>query len=592
MNMKPRIRASLSTLLILAGLTLAHSAYAPFAPLQCTGYEVSAEKPERPPSNESHPALANVAPAAAPQTPAEAVPVELQPYRVQLHIGFENAPEFGGDFRKFVLEGVREGLKRYIGEFWQCAVVEEDGRLFAGLPALKRLRIDSIARDVIPDDVDKVYLLSIQVSGASFSIAGREWDTLTRRLGAVAVDSVRGRREIPESLLAVVHDLFRPIAVVEPSKAGPLTLRARAGEFPPRDASWQPLPPGRIFETFYCFLNKDRVIERVQQVPFTYLASAEPAGRGVARATVSSGLRAPLTSRRRILPVALGINRRGPETRLTLVTRPPARKPLAGIEVEISAVAVAADEAKQKDKSNEEIVNASDGQEPVKLPRLVADRNGVVSIGAGASPSGAPVWLFVKSGQALLARVPYVPGVQSTDVLELPDDTLRLETEGDIALLQAKLVDAVARRAVLMAQVRNRAKANDWTATAELLQLLDEMRPATAFIDDVSAIRIPRLKTARTRRDRTTEARIEKLCDETTQLVKNYLDADKLKELREEIIDLQQIAANTAAAEADVKAEESKISRPDKKAIDGQKSDTATTIPSAAPAVPCGGPPP
>ena len=92
---------------------------------------------------------------------------------------------------------------------------------------------------------------------------------LSIALGPLAVNSVSDRNEISEALLGVMRDVFRPVAAVETSKSGVVTLRARGGELPPRDAGWLPLQPGRVFEVHYCYLNKDRVIERVQQVPFT-----------------------------------------------------------------------------------------------------------------------------------------------------------------------------------------------------------------------------------------------------------------------------------------------------------------------------------
>jgi hypothetical protein len=188
----------------------------------------------------------------------------------------------------------------------------------------------------------------------------------------------------------------------------------------------------------------------------------------------------------------------------------------------------------------------------------VADRNGQVTLNASLSATGRPVWLFVKSGQALLARVPIVPGAQSVETLELPDDTLRLETEGNIASLQAELVDTVARRAVLMSVARARAKAREWEAVAAILKQLDGMPKAPEFGVKINAIRVPALKTARARRDRTTEARIQKLCDELGELVTNYLDEEKTKELREELAEIRQLTADEATVEAQAKAAESK----------------------------------
>src|SRR5262249_8986761 len=159
----------------------------------------------------------------------------------------------------------------------------------------------------------------------------------------------------------------------------------------------------------------------------------------------------------------------------------------------------------------------------------------------------------VRSGQALLARVPFLPGIRERDLLELPDDSLRLETEGSVALLQAELVDTVARRAVLISLARSRAKTNGWTAVDDLPKQLDHMPRPPAFLGGLDAIRIPARQTARTRRDKTTELRIDRICDETAELVTNYLDEEKIKELREELAELRQVAQEQAKLEAEIK---------------------------------------
>src|SRR5262249_38589755 len=158
---------------------------------------------------------------------------------------------------------------------------------------------------------------------------------------------------------------------------------------------WLPLQEGRTFEIYYCFLNKDRAIERVQQVPFTYLTASDETGRGIAAGTLGSGLRAPLTARRRIQVLALGITERRPEPQLTLVTRPPARKPLAGVEVEVSPDPQLPEERRKKhDESDRPAPRAETDQSsakaegteavetpppaPQKFPRFVTDRSGLV----------------------------------------------------------------------------------------------------------------------------------------------------------------------------------------------------------------------
>jgi hypothetical protein len=541
------------------------------------------------------------APAREPSRPAPVIPHELQPYQVEIRVGFESDPRFDDEFRQSVFDGVREGLERYVGNLWRSTIVEERGRIFAGLAALRRLRVEDLPKDAAAGEVQKVYFLSVRSSGPGYRLAGREWDVITRQLGELAVRSVSGSGEISEGLLAVLREVFRPLAAVEISKSGTATLRARGGEFPPRDPAWLPLQAGRTFEIYYCFLNKDRAIERVQQVPFTYLTAGDETSRGVAAGMLASGLRAPLTARRRIQVLALGITHRRPETQLTLVTRPPARKPLGGVEVEVSSDRLTPEErrktAEQNDSrtagdQNGQAAEKGDGNKvlekqtpapaPEKRPRFVADRGGVVHLTASLAPSGNPVWLFVRSGQVLLARVPIVPGAQSSEVLELPDDTLRLEIEGSVSTLQAELVDAVARRAVLMAVARARAKAGQWEAMSEALKQLDEMPKAASFAANINAIRQPALKAARARRDRTTEERVKKLCDEALELVTNYLDEEKLKELKDEVNEMRQIAADEAAAEAKTKAGGDARGEPEP-AGGGKSKKKKASAPRAAP---------
>jgi len=515
------------------------------------------------------------------------VPIDRQSYGVMVQIGFDSSASSSAETRRAILEKVRDGMERYVGQSWEVEVNEEQGALFAGPRALARLRAETVGQYAFPEDVQKIYLLALEARGAGFAPSGREWDPLTGRLGPlVHRDPEYDPREIAEGLLALVHELFRPIVSVEQSRSSPPHVRARAGDFSPPDPSWQPMTPERIFEVFYCYLTPEKTIDRVQQVPWTYLGVGDDVDRGLAGFSVTSGLRSAIGPRRRVQTVALGITRRGTGTRLKLMTRPPSRQPLAGVEVEIDspplseggAGGVASDSIPGSETTETAASDSSPagnggpgdvdsdatplkkggsggvGSQAARVPsKLVADRNGVVELSAAAAPTGKPIWLNVRSGQALLARVPFVPGVHDEEVLELGDDTLRLDTEASIALLQAELVDTVARRAVLMSLSRSRANAGKFDEVDELLKELNEMRKAPSFERELNGIRIPAIKAARAARDRTAELRIEKLCTETSELVRNYLDEDKIKEVKEEIEEIRQAAADLAAAEAKFK---------------------------------------
>jgi hypothetical protein len=490
--------------------------------------------------------------------------IELEPYRVRVNIAFEDGPRFNAEFRRDLLRQVADGLERSVGEFWQAEVVEESGGTFAGSAALRRLTSEILVREPALAEVDKQYCLWVQSVGAGFHLEGREYDTATRNLGPLTAGSAADRSEIPLALLAALVRLFRPVATAEQPRTGPAVIRARGGSYSPPDSSWQPIQAEQIFEAYYSFRNQEQVVDRVQHVPWTYIVAGSSPKLGRSEATVISGLRSPLAARRnRVQTVALGVASRGSLSTLTLMTRPPARKRLAGLEVELSPVPHPQPNA-----------DKSEGDKPAaKNPRLVSDRNGVVPLSAEMAPDGRPVWLLVHSGQVLLARVPFLPGTQAAIVLELPDDSFRLETEGEIALVQAKLVDTVARRAVLISMAKSRAKAGEWDAVTGFLKDLEAMPKAGSFSSEINVIRLNSAKAARARRDPTSEQRIQKLCNETLELVTNYLDEEKLKELRDEINEMRQLKNDEAALEAGVKPE----TKP------GAKKKKARPSPAAAP---------
>lgn len=466
--------------------------------------------------------------------------LELQPYRVRVEVSFAVLPEIDVAFRQAVLNDLRDGIERSAASLWQFEIGEDHKARLAGIEPLRRLRAEQVATGYAVADLDKLYLLSIESVGGGFRIAGREWDAATAQLGPLQEQTFPERRDVANRCVKLLRALFCPVATVTQAKGGPVVLKARGGALTPHDASWHPLRKGALFEAYYRYFNKDQVVERIQQVPWTYL-TVEAVDLGTSNCTVTSGLRSAFSARRRrIDAVALEVTRQVAVTRLTLATRPPERRPLGGVEVEVAAES-------QPAPAETPAVGAA---QPLKF---VTDRNGQVWIPAAESFQ-KPVWLFVRSGQNLLARVPFVPGIRPEQNLELPDDTLRLEVEGQVAQLQSELVDTVAKRAVVAALARKRAKDREWSAVDNYLKQLTAMPKATAFAADLSAIRLNALKTARSRKDKITETRIQKLCDETATLIKDYLDEDKLKELREEIAELKQIAAEDAAAEAEFKA--------------------------------------
>lgn len=485
--------------------------------------------------------LALAAPTAAVRSddlPRE-TPWELRPYRVQIDVSF--GTDIDREWRERLLRRLAEGLERGAGGLWEVDIRADVVSRLAGIDSLSRLKPSDLADASRAGELDKWYFASVETAGAGLQIAGREWDGATRQLGAVQSRTLPDRAEAPLQLVELLRSLFRPLASIEQSRGSPPRLKARGGALTPHDEAWQAIREGMLFEPYYRYLNKDLAVERIQQVPWTYV-TAGPSAEGITEATVISGLRSPLgVRRRRVEAVALGVGRRIDSTRLTLVTRGPGQRPQGGIQVELSADPQAAEAPPEQ--------AASESGSRV----FVTDRKGQVRLSADPASEPAPIWLFVRSGQNLLARVPFVPGIRADERLELPDDTVRLEFEGRVAQLQSELIDAVARRAVLIAMVRQGAKARDWSRVEEYEKSLAAGPSSTSFSAELTTIRVQGLQAARAQRDRPTELRIQRLCDDLNRLIGDYLEDNKLGELREEIVELKKIAAEDAAADEALK---------------------------------------
>jgi hypothetical protein len=204
-----------------------------------------------------------------------------------------------------------------------------------------------------------------------------------------------------------------------------------------------------------------------------------------------------------------------------LVPRNNPSKPLAGHQVDVVP------KLKVKD-------------EPASEPAtLYTNRGGSALI--SAAPELPVVWLYVHSGSNLLARVPFVPGLEPEQTLELPDDTLRLSVEGEIAVLRARLIDTVAKRAVTMARAKQFANAGDWKNAPAQLAELEKLPTAKEYQAQLTAIRVSAVERAQQLRDRAAESRINKLCTETSQTITQYLDPDKIRQLKEELNELRKL---------------------------------------------------
>ncbi len=487
--------------------------------------------------------------------------------QIHISVSFGNDPLLTSRFRREVLDDIRVTAARTIGQMWKLDLEENRWLTPAGVAGLERLTNEAATNRFDTTKSDMVFVLAVELTGSRYRIAARMWDRATQVLGTLTTHDTYQRRTVGSDAFVAAHDLFRPIVNIDEADATSVEVRVRAGEFPAVDPNAAQLKMGTLFQPFFRYYDKKHVLKKVQFLPWTYL-SVSKIKRARAQCVVESALRSPLGGgRRRVDKLAIALKPVVNHTQLTLLPRRSPSKPLIGVYVGIvahipgekpAADTAPKEESKSASKTKTTKPAESSNKQAADKPaepmvdakpeplRLWTDRRGSVTI--PVNEKYPLVRLYVRSGKSLLARVPFVPGVESAVTLQLPDDSLRLGVEGQIEILEGDLIETVARRAAYMALARVYARGGKWDKVKEQEKGLKELAGMKEFEAKMTAIRFPAVKAAEARRDRAAKSRIERLCNETLAVVARHLDPAKLKAFHEELLELKSLDASDRKA--------------------------------------------
>ncbi|HEV7999467.1 MAG TPA: hypothetical protein VGP63_06285 [Planctomycetaceae bacterium] len=488
------------------------------------------------------------------QTPcrgaAEVAPLgrfDYLPYQVSVSIAFSRDAEVTDEFRQRVCSALRTRLEQTFGAAWVLpsgtAIRINDRLTPPSELGLERLTYATAAEQLSGVACDKAYFLTVSREGPRWSVAGREWDHTLQTVSTLAVETTVERRRVSDAALAVIKRLFSPLLIVSDadrqSKSAVLVIRA--GAIPFGDPKFEPLRAGDILRPAFRFLDSKRNLRSIQSVPWTYLVLEQDGkGRSQIKASVVSTYRAPLAAnmRRRVEALAVKVRPELAETHLKLVAGKTPAQPQGGLFVTIS------DLPAEKSSGQAEKQSGTPPAEPVET-RLLSDRRGEVTIPVDARHP--VVRLEVHSGSAILARRPFVPGLEADVTLEVADDRVRLGTEQEIDILESQLIETVAKRGALLARTRGALSRSDIAGAQQLLAEVERMPPSDEYLKQLNKIRVLALEAAQKRGDRVAERRIEDLCTKTLERITQYLPEDRVSVFKEEIASL--LNAKKAAAE-------------------------------------------
>lgn len=459
---------------------------------------------------------------------ADEVPMELRPYKVQLLIAFDSSVT-SKHVRTEILQATRLAARRCVGSSWDVTVTEVDWLQPVSADALSRLTAADLAGKT-QQDVDKFdvwQIVGVRSSGSGFRIDVRSWQPEVGVQSDVFGSDAYDSRDVSLTLLQLAHKAFSPIGLVDSVDGTKVRVLLRAGAISVPDSAFSLAKNSKLFVAVLASRNREQKIERLMTVPWTYLSVVEPQGVGL-QCELQSGLRAPISGkpRGRTSTLAVAIKSTRPSTLLDLATQTKPSLPLVAHRIEV------------RDSPRIPQADAPRDQDEHLLDVLLTDRRGQVTIPAD---SGDLVWLMAYSGKNLLARVPFVPGMSDRMRLEVPDDSARLTAEAELYTLQGQLIEAVAARTTTIARIRAAIKKNDLVLAKAAEAELVKLPSSDVYLERVTFIRLPSIKAAKARKDRLGEARITRMCDEMSELIKEHLSEDKRQAVMEE---LKVMAAN------------------------------------------------
>ncbi len=490
-------------------------------------------------------------------------PIELRPYQIQISIAFGHSPELNAGFRDGIFRDVADASRRLLGQMWILDVSENRWLFPRNQTGLGRLSAEKLRDRYQEKTIDKVFLFVVDSDGSGLQISGREWDKSTQSISPLVKRWIYDRRALGAEVFAMSQELFRPISEIDDVDEQDVFVRVRAGEYLPADPDAAQLKPQDLLQPYMRYLDRKLVLQKVQMMPWSYLV-VQKTNRGRIECQFKTGLRNPLggKSRRRVEVFASRLNRIADRTRLKLMPTSNVSRPLYGYSVsiapkhprEMAKPAEPAGNQAAKDgesaKDNGGGKRKQDDPAAMQYTRLLSDRSGRVEI--KVDEKNSVVWLYVRSGKNLLAILPFAPGIAAEEIMKLPDDALRLGVEGSLALLEAELIDTVARRALLMAMATSHSRKDKWDQVDGIFEQLDDLPKTKFFESKLTAIRFPAIKAAEELRDRRSQSKIKKLCNQMLQSIRQHLDPTKPKELKAELEELRKLDdADRKQGEAD-----------------------------------------
>ncbi len=385
----------------------------------------------------------------------EPVAWELRPYQIQLLVAAADGAAPAPGRAEALGQSLAARVRTVVGGSWHLQAAAAPPELATQMLA----DIASVTAAELPADalkLDKVMLLAVTAGAGRTELVAREFDVATQAWNS----TLRRRCEQPAALEHVAFGTllaaFAPLARIERVEGGTVMIRLRAGSIPRRDATLPLVPSGTVFRPL---LVAGPTPRDITPIAWTWLAPGKIDG-PLVECQLESGLRPPAIPDYHPLRerLALGVTAVPEEVRLSIVS--PATPPVGQSGLDIYAVPA---------EGAEQFLGRTDRQGQVRIP-----------------PADKPLRvLHVKQGENLLARLPLVTGLEREMTVNLSADPGRLAAERFLRATRDVLIDAAARRELLIGRIRNHIDRDEAVKARKLLAELKSLPTEERLVAEI-----------------------------------------------------------------------------------------------------------
>ncbi len=482
--------------------------------------------------------------------------ISLKPYRIRIDISYAPDTRLNPAKRKRIQLQLQQIIERSVGEKWLLSadqakstspanapgIYENDWLSLSSSKGLQRLQPDDILKQYPQQPFDKLFLISIEPEGIGYLVSGREFDYPSHQFSPLFSNRTFEKSFLSETIFQSLRDLFSAVVTIESVNGDQVTVSEQASQYLTPDPTVGTLEKNDYFIPFFRYLNRDREVKNIQSIPWTFLI-LEDRNRKHATCSISSGLRGVLSaSRRRVETLAIHVKPRYSQTNLTLIPRGTSTQTSAGMKVQLSPLSpqevrqLQIEAKKQKEKTK----TAQPKPVDYLTGEYLTNRSGSITL--APDPQHPLIWLYVRSGKALIANVPYIPGIDREITIQIPDDRVRLNVEGELAVLNGELIESVAALSMKISRIRHWAKNNEWPKVdVGIRELESGISAKQIFQDKLNVIRVTAVEAAQTQKNRAAQSRVTSLCRETSDRIDRFLDPEGIIDLKAEIQDLKQL---------------------------------------------------